>query len=248
MEQLQRLKTLLDQNNLPLKYNDRLFYSEYLYRLEIVMHKFHIPEIYTIKTINAWGHKVDVTHRTNFIGTVRKFAKKQKDRVRVEFGGPCHYLNYYTNSLDNIQEIINYVSRLKKKEKEEADSIIDLGSITAFPGKISERNIRYRKKRLPYNKFKFQILGDRMDHEEIINWREWALQYPDKIKLCKYGDHAIQTSRQWGIWKRTTGIWPGEALAYIIDEKMLHLVQFKLGANIKKIIEFQIKDIEKNDD
>ena len=79
-----------------------------------------------------------------------------------------------------------------------------------------------------------------MGHEEILNWHEWALQYPNKIKLNPYGATKY--------WTRTNGIWAGEALGYVEDEKMLHLVQFKLGAHINKIIEYKIRNTENNDE
>lgn len=95
-----------------------------------------------------------------------------------------------------------------------------------------------------------------MSHEEIIDWREWALQYPYKIKLPTYGTHGMdQATKVVGLlgnpfsggfarWHRTNGIWAGEALGYVEDEKMLQLAQFKLGGHINKIIEYQIKGTE----
>jgi len=248
MEPQQKLQKILVENALTSKYNDRLFYSKYLYRLEIIIYQYHIPEIYQVKTINSWGYKVDTTHQTNFVTTIRKYAKKQKDRVRLEHG---RYLNYYTNELGNLEEIIKYVKRLKKKEDDFTNTMIDIGGICVFPGNTTERNIRYRKNHLPYKKYKFQILGKRMEHAEVIEWREWAIQYPDTIKLSNYGFHGTvqYPSTSWGsLWSRNTGIWSGEPLAYITDEKMLHLVQFKLGSNINRIIEFQIRELEKNDE
>ena len=35
---------------------------------------------------------------------------------------------------------------------------------------------------------------------------------------------------------------------YVEDEKMLQLAQFKLGAHINKIIEYQIRNTENNDE
>lgn len=240
MELEQRLQKIITENSLTSKFNDRLFYSKYLYRLEVLMYRYVIPEIYSVKTVDVWGYKVDTTHRTNFISAVRKYAKKHGDRVRVENG---RYLLYYTNELDNIERIIKYVNRLKNKQDDITGTIIDLGSICIFPGEKTERNVRYRKNSLPYKKYRFQVFGDRMSHEEVVEWREWALQYPDKIKLSNYGLHGIQTTNPlpWGIWHRSNGIWSGEPLGYILDEKMLHLVQFKLGSNINKVIEFQIR-------
>lgn len=244
MELEQRLQKIITEHSLTSKYNDRLFYSKYLYRLEVLVHRYFIPEIYNVKTVDVWGYKVDTYHRTNFIGSVRKYAKKHGDRVRVENN---RYLLYYTNELDNIERICKYVNRLKQKAKQDdfEDTIIELGSICVFPGEKTERNIRYRKKYLPHKKYRFQVLGDRMEHDDVVAWREWALQYPGKIKLSNYGLHGLQTTNPlpWGIWHRSNGIWAGEPLGYISDEKMLRLVQFKLGSNINKVIEFQIRKL-----
>jgi len=227
MEPLQKLEALSNQYNLQLQHNDRLFYSKYLYRLEIILYQYRYPELMRVPTIDYWGYKVDTHHHTSFVGTVRKYAVKQGDRVRLEF----KTLNYYSNDLDTIEKLIAYVNRLTKKQ-DTTDVMLELGSIRYFPGTVLERNIRYRKKRLPYGKYRFQILGERMDYEQYNDWANWAAQYPYAIRINNNG--AI---RRWGTWC-------GESIGYITDEKMLQLVQFKLGSHINKVIEFQLRETE----
>ena len=181
-----------------------------------------------VPTIDNLGWKVDTEFRTSFTTTLRRFAGKWGDRVRVE----TQTLNYYTDSVDRIQKLIEYVNRLKHKEEDVTDLMLDLVAIRYFPGTVTERNIRYRKKRLPHGKFRFQILGERMTHDQYRDWELWAKQYPDTIRVND--SNAI---RRWGTWC-------GESIGYITDEKMLQLVQFKLGSNINKIIEYQIRETE----
>ena len=228
MEPLQKLEALSNQHNLPLQLNDRLFYGKYLYRLSIYGYRYHYPQLMRVPTIDNLGWKVDTEFRTSFTTTLRRFADKWGDRVRVE----TQTLNYYTDSVDRIQKLIEYVNRLKHKEEDVTDLMLDLVAIRYFPGTVTERNIRYRKKRLPHGKFRFQILGERMTHDQYRDWELWAKQYPDTIRVND--SNAI---RRWGTWC-------GESIGYITDEKMLQLVQFKLGSHINKIIEFQIRETE----
>lgn len=228
MEPLQKLEALSNQHNLPLQLNDRLFYGKYLYRLSIYGYRYHYPQLMRVLTIDNLGWKVDTEFRTSFTTTLRRFADKWGDRVRVE----TQTLNYYTDSVDRIQKLIEYVNRLKHKEEDVTDLMLDLVAIRYFPGTVTERNIRYRKKRLPYGKFRFQILGERMTHDQYRDWELWAKQYPDTIRV-----NDSSAIRRWGTWC-------GESIGYITDEKMLQLVQFKLGSNINKIVEYQIRETE----
>ena len=228
MEPLQKLEALSNQYNLPLQHNDRLFYSKYLYRLEVILYQYRYPELMRVPTIDSWGFKIDTEHHTSFVGTVRKYAKKQGDRVRVEY----RTLNYYCNDVITIEKLIAYVNRLGAKQDTPIEKMVELGSVCYFPGTIQEPNIRYRKKRLPYGKYRFQILGERMELEQFTDWANWAKQYPDTIRV-----NDSDTVRRWGTWC-------GESIGYILDEKMLQFVQFKLGSHINKVIEFQLRETE----
>lgn len=227
MEPQQKLEALSSQHNLTLEHNDRLFYSKYLYRLELILYNYSYPDLMRVPTIDYWGWKVDSTHHTSFIGTMRKYAKKHDDRVRLEH----RTLNYYTNDIETIEKIIAYVQRLQSKQTDITENMVDIRSIRHFPGTILERNIRYRKKRLPHGKYRFQILSERMNSEQFADWCIWAAQYPDSILAPKQAPGF----KRWGTWC-------GESIGYITDERMLQLVQFKLGSNINKIIEFQLRE------
>jgi len=229
MEQLQKLEALSNQYSLPLTLNDRLFYGKYLYRISIQMYRYHYPQLMRVRTIDNWGWKVDTEYRTSFTSTLRRFAEQWGDRVRVEY----QTLNYYTDNVDRIQKLAEYVNRLKRKEEDITDLMLELVAIRYFPGTVTDRNIRYRKKRLPHGKFRFQILGNRMDSEQFYDWCAWADQYPDSIRAPKQN----KQYRRWGTWC-------GESIGYITDEKMLQLVQFKLGSYINKIVEYQIRETE----
>ena len=226
MEAQTKLEMLSNQYNLPLHHNDRLFYGKYLYRASIHMYRYQYPELMRVPTFDTWGWKVDTQYRTSFISTLRRFTNKHGDRIRIE----NQTLNYYTEDINRLQKIIEYVIRLKRKEEDITDLMLDLIAIRYFPGTLSQRNIHYRKKRLPYNKFKFQIQGAAMDREQFENWVAWANQYPDDIRI----NNADQT-RKWGTWC-------GDNIGYISTDKMLQLVQFKLGSTINKIIEYQIRE------
>ena len=226
MEPLQKLEALSNQYNLPLTLNDRLFYGKYLYRISVQMYRYHYPQLMRVPTIDNWGWKVDTEYRTSFTSTLRRFADKWGDRVRVEY----QTLNYYTDNVDRIQKLAEYVNRLKRKEEDITDLMLELVAIRYFPGTVTERNIRYRKKRLPYGKYRFQILGNRMDYQQCLDWTKWAEQYPDTVLASKN-----DSIHRWGTWC-------GESIGYITDEKMLQLAQFKLGSNINKIIEYQIRE------
>tara|TARA_R110001592_G_scaffold43527_3_gene140975 strand:+ start:5964 stop:6542 length:579 start_codon:yes stop_codon:yes gene_type:complete len=190
------------------------------------MYQYRIPELMKVRTVDWWGYKVDTEIQKSFSGTVRRFAKRHDDRVRVERST----LNYYTSDLDNIDQVIQYVNRINNKESDITDTTLELASVRYFPGTITQTNIHYRKKRLPYNKFKFQILGERMTFEQYTDWANWAKQYPKDIRLT-HSDNI----RRWGTWC-------GENIGYITSDKLLQLVQFKLGSNINKIIEYQIRE------
>ena len=230
MEALQKLEALSSQHNLTLLHNDRLFYSKYLYRLELWLYKYRYPELMRVPTIDMWGYKVDSHIHNSFIGGMRKYAKKSGDKVRVEF----KTLNYYTNDIETIEKIIAYVKRLQDKQEDITESMVELHSIKYFPGSILERNIRYRKKRLPYGKYKFQILGERLTADQYTDWQNWANNYPDSIRV------------ESDVYKKY-GTWCGESLGYILNDSMLRLAQFKLGSSINKIVEFQLRETIKND-
>lgn len=192
------------------------------------MYQYTFPQLMRVPTIDYWGWKVDSEHSTSFISTIRRYAKKHDDRVRVE----GRTLNFYTSDIARMQKIVEYVVRLQNKADETLDEMLDLTGIRYFPGTITERNIHYRKKRLPYGKFKFQILGERMDWQTFSDWSVWAQQYPDDIRVTN-----AHTIRRWGTWC-------GESLGYVTNDKLLQLAQFKLGSNINKIIEYQLRETE----
>lgn len=227
MDQLQKMEQMSFRNNLQLTTNDRLFYSKYLYRLTIGIYAYKYPDLMNVGTIDENAFKVDSEQKINFLHAIRIYANKHQDRTRLE----SKILTYYTNELTRLEDIVKYVNRLKEKQIIHNETLLDLVELKYFPGNQSERNIRYRKKRLPYNKFKFQLLGERMETDEYCEWENWAKQYPDDIKLptTKY-------NKQWGTWA-------GEPIGYVSSEKVLQLIHFKLGPKINKIIEFQIKDI-----
>ena len=72
-------------------------------------------------------------------------------------------LNYYTNEIDTMVKIADYVDRIHSRQEEIVDNMVELRSIRYFPGTVAERNIRFRKRRLPHGKYKFLILGERME-------------------------------------------------------------------------------------
>ena len=227
MDHQRKLEDLSIQNHLQLSTNDRLFYSKYLYRLTIELYSYRYPDLMYVKTVDHNAFTVDTTAEINFLHAIRTYAHKNSDRVRLEYKN----VNYYTSDMNRLQTMIDYVNKLKEKETIAQDrNLLELIEIKYFPGNATDRNIRYRKKRLPYGKYKFQILGDRMDREEYESWCDWAIQYPKDIELprSKYNKH-------WGIWS-------GESIGYVTNEKMLQLINFKLGPKLNKIIEFQIKE------
>ena len=64
------------------------------------MYRYHYPQLMHVPTIDNWGWKVDTEYRTSFASTLRRFANKWGDRVRIE----TQTLNYYTDSVDRIQK------------------------------------------------------------------------------------------------------------------------------------------------
>jgi len=227
MDHQKKLEDLSSQNRLQLTTNDRLFFSKYLYRLTIELYAYRYPDLMYVKTVDHNAFTVDTTAEINFLTAIRGYAQKNLDRVRFEYKN----VMYYTSDMKRLETVINYVNKLKQKEKIETDkNLLELTEIKYFPGEKTDYNIRFRKSRLPYGKFKYQILGERMEFDELQEWEKWAIQYPKDIKLSrsKYGN------RMWGVWA-------GESLGYVSNEKMLHLINFKLGSKINKIIEFQIR-------
>ena len=225
-----KLEDLSNQNQLPLTTNDRLFFSKYLYRLTIEMYSYKYPDLMYVQTIDEKAWKVDSQVGISFLHVVRNYAFQNGDRTRLE----RKTLTYYTNELTRLEEVVKYINRLKQRHTADSDpQMLDLIELKYFPGDTTERNIRYRKKRIPYGKFKFQLLGERMEPHEYEEWKKWAIQYPDDIKMpgSKYN--------------KTWGTWAGEPIGYVSSEKVLQLIHFKLGSKINKIIEFRIKDIFK---
>ena len=207
MDQQKKLEALAFHHNLQLTCNDRLFYSKYLYRITF----YFCPE-----------------DRIGILYAIRKFAKRNESRVRLE----AYTLNYYTNTVSQLETLIKYVQTLKDKETYVSETMLDISELRYFPGSITERNIYYRKKRLPYGNCKFQILGIQLEYDQYKEWRDWASQYPKDIRIKQ-----SQYNRLWGTWC-------GESIGYISTDKLLQLVRFKLGSRINKIIEYQIKGIE----
>ena len=74
-----------------------------------------------------------------------------------------------------------------------------------------------------------------------MDWVTWAGQdaYKGKILVDNVGVRDIIYN---------VGLWSGESLGYVADEKTLQLCQFKLGSNINKVIEYQIKENKTNDE
>ena len=107
MEALTKLEVLSNQHNLQLQHNDRLFYGKYLYRLSVLMYQYSYPELLRVPTIDLWGYKVDTEIRRSFTGTLRRFANKHSDRVRVE--GTT--VNYYTDDIGRIQKVVGKFTR-----------------------------------------------------------------------------------------------------------------------------------------
>jgi len=225
MEQKNKLEDLSNQNALPLTHNDRLFFSKYLYRLSIELYAYKYPQLMYVETIDANAFTVDSERKINFINAMRLYSDKHKDRVRLE----NKTLMYYTSDIKRLQDVIYYVKRLNEKGEQDIDNLLLCLELKYFPGTLQERNVQFRKKRLPYGKFRFQILSNRMDQFEHEDWKKWASQYPNDIKVpvSKY-------ERRWGTWS-------GEAIGYVSTDKMLNLITFKLGSKINKIIEYKIK-------
>ena len=227
MDHQKKLEDLSNQNRLPLTTNDRLFFSKYLYRLTIELYSYRYPDLMYVQTVDHNAFTVDTTSEINFLNAIRKYAGKNSERVRLEYKN----VMYYTSDIKRLETVIDYVKKLKEKETGTVDErLLELIDIKYFPGGETDYNIRFRKSRLPYGKFKYQILGERMESDELREWEKWAIQYPNDIKLkkSKYGNM---------IW----GTWAGQSLGYVSNEKMLHLINFKLGSKINKIIEFQIR-------
>lgn len=226
MDHQRKLEDLSSQNRLQLTTNDRLFFSKYLYRLTIELYSYRYPDLMYVRTVDYNAFTVDTTEEINFLNAMRTYANKNSERIRFEHKN----LMYYTSDIKRLETVIDYVNKIKQKEKLETDkNLLELVDIKYFPGGETDYNIRFRKSRLPYGKFKYQILGERMEREEYQSWENWALQYPKDIKLphSKYGKH-------WGVWS-------GESIGYVTNDKMLQLINFKLGSKINKIIEFQIR-------
>ena len=178
-----------------------------------------------VDTIDSNAFTVDSERKINFINSMRLYSYKHKDRIRLE----NKTLMYYTSDIKRLQDIIAYVKRLNEKDEQSIDNLLLCQELKYFPGTSNERNVQFRKKRLPYGKFRFQILCNRMDQFEHEDWKKWASQYPNDIKVpvSKY-------ERRWGTWS-------GEAIGYVSTDKMLNLITFKLGPKINKIIEYKIK-------
>lgn len=234
--QLQKLTQLANHYNLPTKQNDRLFYRKYLYRLDMFMYQYKFPELMHIATVdeNAWI--VDTTQKISFVATLRDYSHKHKDRVRLE----GNVLAYYSNDIDTLENIMKWVSRINENN-EVLERQIDLNSLTFFPGDLAQRNIRYRKKRLPHGHYKYQLISTSMDYQALQDWLVWSKQesYKGKILVDNIG-HEVTMYK--------LGLWSGESLGYVADEKTLQLCQFKLGSNINKIIEYRIKENKSNDE
>lgn len=226
MDHQKKLEDLSSQNRLQLTTNDRLFFSKYLYRLTIELYSYRYPDLMYIKTVDHNAFTVDTGLEINFLNAIRNYAYKNSERVRLEYKN----VMYYTSDIKRLETVISYVKRLKQKETGTDDErLLELTEIKYFPGGETDYNIRFRKSRLPYGKFKYQILGERMELEEYESWEKWALQYPDDIKLPQ------------GKYLKHWGVWSGEAIGYVTNDKMLQLINFKLGSKINKIIEFQLR-------
>lgn len=225
MEQSKKLEDLSNQNRLQLTHNDRLFFTKYLYRLTIELYAYKYPQLMYVETIDANAFTVDSERKINFINSMRLYSYKHEDRVRLEH----KTLMYYTSDIKRLEDVIKYVNRLNEKGDDDIDPLLLCLEIKHFPGTLQERNVQFRKKRLPYGKFKFQILCNRMDQFEHEDWKKWALQYPNDVKVPK-----SKYERRWGTWA-------GESIGYVSTDKMLNLITFKLGPKINKIIKYKIK-------
>jgi len=227
---MEALTKLAEKYNLQLYENDRLFHNKYLYRFEVFVYKYNFPEILKVPTVDTWGYKVDSDNAISFVGSIRKFAKAQGDRTRREH---CS-LYYYTNEPKNLERVIKFASGFNDL-CEKHDQPLQLVGIWYFPGDF-EKDVRYRKKRLPHGKYRFQLLSEWMSGEEYGDWESWAKQYGDRIRLPD------------STWLKKWGPWNGQAIGYVEDDKMLQLVRFKLGSKMKKAIEYKIKEDKTNDD
>ena len=227
---MEALTKLAEKYNLQLHENDRLFHNKYLYRFEVYVYKYDFPEILRVPTVDTWGYKVDSDNAISFVGSIRNFAKSQGDRTRRE---QCS-LYYYTNEPKNLEKVIKFASGFNDlcEKHDQALQLVGIWYCTAD----FEKDVRYRKKRLPHGKYRYQLLGEWMSSEEYADWVSWAEQYEGRIKLP-----SDQYLLKYGPYK-------GQAIGYVDDDKMLQLVRFKLGSKMKKTIEYKIKEDKKNDD
>ena len=223
---MEALRNIATANNIPLVDSDRIFYNRYIYRVSLYMYRYSFPELMHVPTVDIWGYRADSDLNISFVQTLRRYAAKNDGRVRRE----ATSVFYYTNSVEDVQRVVDYVNRINRNHnQEEPMGRISLQSINQFPGTELEKNIHYRKRRLPHGRFQYKILGNRMRKEEYWDWLAWAKQY-DTIKLPK------------NPYLRLYGTWSGDPIGYVENTSTLQMCQFKLGSNINKIIEYRIKD------
>ena len=201
---IQVLKALAYNNEVPYYLHDRKFYGQYLYRV----------------SLSAPNQMISVDHDGYYDRSVqtqaRKWCQDQEGKIRCE----GNTINYYSNNVDNIEKFVN--------------TFEDKAKILDFVYSLDiGKNIRIRKIRLPYNKYKYQLIllslwqsrNAKYDQKEIL---ELVDRYPENLFVSP----KIRKDLEVGFSYNPS--------LYALDVQMLQLAQLSLGSKITKVIQYKL--------
>jgi hypothetical protein len=203
---IQILKTLAYNNKVPYNLHDRKFYGQYLYRV----------------SLSAFNRMVSINHGGYYdiTGSVQtqaqKWCRDQEGKIRCE----GNTINYYSNDIDNLEKFVNTF--------EDKTKVLDF----AYSLDI-DKNIRIRKTRLPYHKYKYQLMlrslwqsrEAKYNQNEIL---ELVDRYPENLFVSPKIRKDLELNCSYN------------PSLYALDVQMLQLAQLSLGSKIIKVIQYKL--------
>ena len=222
MEQQKKLQTLVLKHSLHKQISDRLFHNKFLYKIHIETYSFG-ENIFDLDkpTLDFYG-----VHNS-----LRMYGWRKGDKV-VCYG---KHISYFSNNLDTCDTVIGWIKHLKKQQEPGLNNI-DCNYISVFPGNTSQEDIRF-KKRLPFGKYKYQLLSNRINPSDMKEWVSWASLYIGDIHISR---GLIRRDMNNSLY----GLWHGDSLGYVTTDKMVAMCKFKMGSSIQKVIEYRVVENE----
>ena len=103
------------------------------------------------KSIDVWGYKVDEIYMLVLLAVCASMLRSMV--IKSLLNTPT--LNYYTNEIDTMVKIADYVDRIHSRQEEIVDNMVELRSIRYFFLYSSRTQYTFPKRCFHHGKYKF---------------------------------------------------------------------------------------------